>query len=93
MADFDNFLIQLKAIFLKEDNTTNLLEITKKIKSFCVYINEKIIKKKENYLKLDYTDSNLLNILKFIRMQNEKYAAEIFENLCFFEYSILLPPI
>jgi hypothetical protein len=64
-----------------------LQKITKQIKSLCYYINENIIKKKENCLTLDYTNSNLLNILKFIRMQNEKYAVEIYENLLIIIFS------
>ena len=42
----------IKAIFLKEQNTTHLQKITKKIKSLCYYINENIIKKKRKLFKI-----------------------------------------
>ena len=77
----------IKAIFLKEQNTTHLQEITKQIKSLCDYINKNIIKNEKKFLSMDYNNSNLLNILKFIRMQNEKYAVEIYENLLIIIFS------
>ena len=77
-----------KRIFLKEDNTSRINSIYRKIDKCIRKINEEIIKRKNRYIKSEYSIENLKNILNFIKMQNKKYAGEIFENILIMIFSM-----
>ena len=79
----------IKRIFLKEKNNIRTSKIYKKINEYNDTINEKIIKRKDRYIKIsEYSIKNLENILNFIKMQNRKYAEEIFENILIIVFSM-----
>ena len=67
----------LKNIFI-ENNNVKLKEHLEKWK---INININFIKKKENFLSLDYDLKNLLNIIKFVKSQNRKYCGDILESI------------
>ena len=50
-------------------------------------INEKIIKKEENYINIDYSIENFKNIINFVKNQNRVYAGEIIEGLLIIIFS------
>ncbi len=81
------FLFHLvKIVFLKDENTRHFRKIEKKIKEekWIEKINKIIMKQlnDDKYsLSLEFTKDNLINILYFIRIQNRKYAGEIYENI------------
>ena len=78
----NHFLLQLlKVIFLKLDNLSKNKKIKEQLNNFIETINKKIIKDKNDYIKIQYEKKNLENIYKFVKMQNEKYAKEILTNL------------
>ena len=89
-VDYYKFLlILLKNIFLKPNNkTTKSLDSSKQLKSWIEKINEKFYKKDEKgKLSIEYTFSNLKNILNFAKKQNKLYAAEIVENILIIVFS------
>ena len=78
----------IKKIFIREGNTPYVNEIHKKLDICIDKINEKIIKEKNKHIKSEYSVKNLRNILNFIKMQNKKYAGEIFENILIIVFSM-----
>ena len=88
--DYYKFLLILfENIFLKPNNkTTKSLDSAKQLKLWIEKINEKFYKKDEKgKLSIDYTLSNLKNILNFAKKQNKLYAAEIIENILIIVFS------
>jgi DNA-binding XRE family transcriptional regulator len=82
------FLIQLiSKILLKADNTIKTLNLNEKLKEILDCINNNIIKEEKNKISAEYTTENFNNIFKFIKMQNNKYAIEILENILIIVFS------
>ena len=82
------FLIQLVSkIFLKDGNTTKNDKLEEQTKKFLKKINDEIIKDKNKSIGFEYTERNLNNIFNFIKMQNSKFASEIFENILIIVFS------
>ena len=85
------FLIQLVSkIFLKDRPTTRNDELKKKAQKFLIKINDDIIngkKNKDKIIDFEYDEKNLRNIFNFIKMQNSKFASEIFENILIIVFS------
>ena len=73
--------ILMKNIFLKNDySTTKSMEASDSLSIWINEINSKLLKNK-NKISKEYTKENLINILKFVKMQNKIFAAEILENI------------
>jgi hypothetical protein len=82
------FLIQLVSkIFLKDGNTTKNDKLEEQTKKFLKKINDEIINDKNKSIGFEYTERNLNNIFNFIKMQNSKFASEIFENILIIVFS------
>ena len=82
------FLLQLLSKgFLKSENTLKNKKILKQLEKDKNFINDNIIKKKENYINYKYEKRNLNNIFNLVKMQNSEYAGEILENLLIIVFS------
>ena len=75
-----------KFIFIKrrKKSTSNIEE---KLDTFLKKINEKIIKKKDNYINKDYSIENFNNIFLFVKAQNSIFAGEIIEAILIYVFS------
>ena len=75
-----------KFIFIKrrQKSTSNIEE---KLDNFLKKINEKIIKKKDNYINKDYSIENFNNIFLFVKAQNSIFAGEIIEAILIYVFS------
>ena len=82
------FLLQLLSKgFLKSENTLKNKNNLKQLEKDINFINDNIIKKKENYINYKYEKRNLNNIFNLVKMQNSEYAGEILENLLIIVFS------
>ena len=75
-----------KFIFIKrkENSSSNIEE---KLDIFIDKINEKIIRKKENYINKDYSIENFNNIILFVKTQNSIFAGDIIEGILIYVFS------
>ena len=74
------FLIFLiKNIILKPNNTVQAAHVINALEIKLDEINKSI--SENNKISLEHTKENFINILKFVKTQNEIYAAEILENI------------
>ena len=81
--------ILIKEIFLKSNNkTTKSVDIPIRLDVWLDKINQSFFKDNEkSKLSKEYKLNNLINILKFAKMQNTLYAAEILENILIIIFS------
>ena len=77
----------IKSIFISVNKIKKNYQIDIKIKAWIEEVNKNLIKNKENYISVEYTNKNLKNILKFVKTQNELYAGEILENILIIVFS------
>ena len=75
-----------KFIFIKrgEKSSSNIED---KLDIFINKVNEKIIKKKENYINKDYSIENFNNIILFVKTQNSIFAGDIIEGILIYVFS------
>ena len=64
-------------------NKIKFINLDKKIKE----INDKYIKNEKEKLNKEYDSNNLINIVKFVKTQNNIYASEILENILIIIFS------
>ena len=81
-----HFLIQLISNIILKDETKKD-GVNEKVKNYIDYINKKLIKSEYKKINSNYEKRNLKNIFNFIKMQNSKYAREIFENILIIVFS------
>ena len=82
-------------IFIRNDCYENKFkgkEIELKLKAFTEHINKKIIKKEQNYIKMEpkdkaFTYKNFLNIINFVKKQNLMLAGNILEGILIIIFS------
>ena len=65
----------IKNIILKPNNTFQAVQVINVLEVKIKEINKSL--SKNNKISLEYTKENFINILKFVKTQNEIYAAEI----------------
>ena len=79
-----NFLFKLLyCIFIK----SNKQKIKEKIQIHIDKINKYYIKIKDEKINYEYSTKNLINIVKFVKQQNDLYAGEIIENILIIIFS------
>ena len=86
---YSYLFILMKYIFLGDEGINqkgNGEKIKTKLKNMTKSINEKIIKREENYIKLEpvkesYSLQNFKNILNFIKYNNSMFAGDIMEGI------------
>ena len=82
------FLFYLfKHIFLNQRKTKSAFNAIEKMNSWIKIINEKIILIKKNFISVNYSFQNFKNIIKFVKKQNELFAADIIENILIIIFS------
>jgi hypothetical protein len=81
-----HFLIQLISNIILKDETKKD-GVNERVKKYLDYINKKLIKSEDKKINSNYEKRNLKNIFNFIKMQNSKYAREIFENILIIVFS------
>ena len=81
---------------IEEDNSKKRYKTNEKDKDILYFknldnkikeINDKYIKLENEKLNEDYTSENLINIVKFVKTQNNIYAGEILENILIIIFS------
>ena len=85
----------MEYIFFKSDYYTNKTKenkIIKQLREFTEHINNKIIKKKQNYIKMEpkeeaFTYKNFINIINFVKKQNLMLAGNILEGILIIIFS------
>ena len=77
----------LKTIFIKSEQKEPY-KINKHLNDWITKINKDIIKKKENYIKNEYSLENLKNIILFVKTQNRKYHGDIIESILIYIFSL-----
>ena len=76
----------LKYIFLKKIQSY-YNTINNKLNTWLPFINKNIIKSEDEFISMDYTKENLINIILFMKKQNKKYCGDIIENILIFIFS------
>ena len=84
------FFILMKFIFLKPDRAQKEKKIQNNLEKLTNQINEKIIINPENYIYIEYSKKNFMNILNFIKTQNKVYAGEILEGILIIIFSLVI---
>jgi hypothetical protein len=69
----------IKNIILKPNNTVQAAHVINALEIKLDEINKSL--SENNKISLEHTKENFINILKFVKTQNEIYAAEILENI------------
>ena len=82
-------LLLIKNIFLRPRSHLSIsIDVLNLLNVQLKEINKQLFNNNENFkISLDYTKENLCNILKFVKMQNKIYAAEIIENILIIIFS------
>ena len=88
-------------IFVRNDyyqNNNKRNKIIIMLRELTGHVNEKIIKKKQNYIKMEpneqaFTYQNFLNIINFVKKQNLMLAGNILEGILIiiFSYKCTIP--
>ena len=87
----------MKYIFVRKDyyeNNNKKNKIISRLKEFTAHINKKIIKKEQNYIKMEpneeaFTYKNFLNIINFVKKQNLMMAGNILEGILIIIFSTI----
>ena len=85
---YEFLFILLKDIFLyKSSRVSQDSEVSKKLDTWISHINEEIIREKKKHISRNYTQTNLFNIIDFVKSQNKLFASEIIENILIIIFS------
>ena len=74
----------LYCIFIKSNRQE---KIKNKLQDPIKKINRNLIRTHDNFITCEYSTNNLINIVKFVRQQNNLYASEIIENILIIIFS------
>ena len=74
----------LYCIFIKSKRQE---EEKNKLQNHINIINRKLIRNHDNFISCEYNTNNLINIVKFVKEQNNLYAGEIIENILIIIFS------
>lgn len=89
-----HFLFLLIKDFFYLGPKSHKSDVIKKLEEFIDFINKKYIKDNNFYITRDenyyYTETNFINILKFVKTQNRLFAAEILENILIDIFSLAM---